>query len=110
LRANRGALGFATREAQRIFGDAYVVAPQSTSFWIEDRPRFAPLIRGIIGHLFAAAVPICGVVHSLEPGPTPSTPRSDPWIPDDPVRPRHLERPPVQRPLVVDLPAGCDEP
>src|SRR3954469_6162508 len=104
LRANRGALGFATQEAQRIFGDAYVVAPQSTSYWIEDGPRFAPLIREIIGDLvrrypidreriyvsgcsnggymtmemtsvyrdlFAAAVPICGVVTSLAPGGPP---------------------------------------
>ncbi|MEU4235791.1 PHB depolymerase family esterase [Actinoplanes sp. NPDC026619] len=95
LRANRGALGFATREAQRIFGGAHVVAPQSTSYWLEDGPRFAPLIREIIrdvsrrhdvdrqriyvvgcsngGYmslemttvyrdLFAASVPICGVV------------------------------------------------
>ena len=101
LRANRGALGFATQEAQRIFGGAYVVAPQSTSYWIEDGPRFAPLIREIIGDLvrrypidreriyvagcsnggymtmemtsvyrdlFAAAVPICGVVESLRAG------------------------------------------
>jgi predicted peptidase len=101
LRANRGALGFATPQAQRIFSGAYVVAPQSTSYWIEDGPRFAPMIREIIGdlarrypidreriylagcsnggymtmemtslypHLFAAAVPICGVVDSLEPG------------------------------------------
>ena len=101
LRANRGALGFATAEAQRIFSGAYVVAPQSTSFWIEDGPRFAPLIREVIGevvrrhhidrdriylagcsnggymtmkmtalyrNLFAAAVPICGVVESLQPG------------------------------------------
>src|SRR3954447_18190086 len=51
LRANRGALGFAARRAQRIFGGAYVVAPQSTSYWIEDGPRFAPLIREIIGDL-----------------------------------------------------------
>jgi predicted peptidase len=104
LRANRGALGFATRQAQRIFGGAYVVAPQSPSFWIEDGPRFAPQIREIIGDLvrrypidrhriyvagcsnggymtmeltsvypdlFAAAVPICGVVESLEPGGPP---------------------------------------
>jgi predicted peptidase len=104
LRANRGALGFATRQAQRIFDGAYVVAPQSTSYWIEDGPRFAPLIREIIGdlvrrypidreriyvagcsnggymsmemtstyrHLFAASVPICGVVGSLEPGGPP---------------------------------------
>jgi pimeloyl-ACP methyl ester carboxylesterase len=48
LRANRGALGFATPEAQRIFAGAYVVVPQSTSFWMQDGPRFAPLIREII--------------------------------------------------------------
>jgi predicted peptidase len=104
LRANRGALGFATEQAQRIFGGAYVVAPQSFSYWIEDGPRFAPFIREIIDDLvrryridreriyvagcsnggymtmemtsvyrdrFAAAVPICGVVTSLEPGGTP---------------------------------------
>lgn len=101
LRANRGALGFATPQAQRIFSGAYVVAPQSTSYWIEDGPRFAPLIREIIRDLvrrypidrdriylagcsnggymtlkmttvypdlFAAAVPICAVVASLQPG------------------------------------------
>ena len=101
LRANRGALGFATPEAQEIFSGAYVVAPQSTSYWIEDGPRFAPLIKEIIEevarkhpidrdrihvvgcsnggymtmkmtsvyrHLFASAVPICGVVESLVPG------------------------------------------
>ena len=133
LRANRGALGFATQQAQRIFGGAYVVAPQSTSFWIEDGPRFAPLIREIIGDLlrrypidrhriyvagcsnggymtmeltsvypdlFAAAVPICGVVESLEPGGPPlltdaqlkeiDTPtwlvasRDDPVVPPEP--------------------------
>jgi predicted peptidase len=104
LRANRGALGFATEQAQQIFGGAYVVAPQSFSYWIEDGPRFAPLIREIIDDLvrryridreriyvagcsnggymtmemtsvyrdlFAAAVPICGVVTSLEPGGPP---------------------------------------
>lgn len=48
LRANRGALGFATREAQRIFDGAYVVAPQSTSAWMQDGPRFAPLIHEIV--------------------------------------------------------------
>ncbi|GIF69230.1 hypothetical protein Ais01nite_72650 [Asanoa ishikariensis] len=101
LRANRGALGFATPEAQRIFSGAYVVAPQSTSFWLEDGPRFAPLIQEIVrevsrrhdvdrdriyvvgcsngGYMslkmttvypdaFAASVPICGVVTSLQPG------------------------------------------
>ncbi|MEV4282695.1 prolyl oligopeptidase family serine peptidase [Actinoplanes xinjiangensis] len=51
LRANRGALGFATREAQRIFSGAYVVAPQSTSFWMADGPGFAPLIEEIITDL-----------------------------------------------------------
>src|SRR4029079_236043 len=51
LRANRGALGFATQEAQQIFGGAYVVAPQSTSYWIEDGPRLAPLLREIIAGL-----------------------------------------------------------
>jgi predicted peptidase len=101
LRANRGALGFATPEAQRIFSGAYVVAPQSTSYWLEDGPRFAPLIREIIGdlvrrkaidreriylagcsnggymtmkmtvlyrHLFAASVPICGIVQPFPVG------------------------------------------
>jgi predicted peptidase len=104
LRANRGALGFATPQAQRIFSGAYVVAPQSTSYWLEDGDRFAPLIREIIRdlvrgnsidreriyvagcsnggymsmkmttvyrHLFAASVPICGVVTSLQPGGPP---------------------------------------
>ncbi|WP_327644711.1 prolyl oligopeptidase family serine peptidase [Micromonospora zamorensis] len=98
LRANRGALGFATPEAQRIFSGAYVVAPQSTSYWMEDGPRFAPLIREIVQDLvrrkrvdpdriyvagcsnggymslemtvaypdlFAASVPICGIVEPL---------------------------------------------
>lgn len=36
LRANRGALGFMTPEAQDIFGGAYVLAPQSTDFWMND--------------------------------------------------------------------------
>jgi predicted peptidase len=48
LRANRGALGFATPQAQHIFDGAYVVAPQSTSYWMEDGPRYAPLIHEII--------------------------------------------------------------
>lgn len=107
LRANRGALGFATPSAQRIFSGAYVVAPQSTSYWIEDGPRFAPQIRQIIRdlvrrhpidhdriyvagcsnggymslemtvvypHLFAASVPICGVVEPFVPGGPPLIP------------------------------------
>ncbi|WP_243866976.1 PHB depolymerase family esterase [Actinophytocola oryzae] len=48
LRANRGALGFATPRAQRVFGGAHVVAPQSTSAWMQDGPGFAPLIHEII--------------------------------------------------------------
>ncbi|MFI1408507.1 PHB depolymerase family esterase [Streptomyces sp. NPDC020707] len=110
LRANRGALGFATPEAQRIFDGAYVVAPQSTSAWMQDGPRFAPLIHEIIGDvvrgnrvdhdriyvvgcsnggymsmkmttvyptLFAASVPICGVVGSFPPGGAPLIPDSE---------------------------------
>ncbi|GAA1643538.1 prolyl oligopeptidase family serine peptidase [Actinoplanes couchii] len=48
LRANRGALGFSTPEAQKIFNGAYVVAPQSFSAWMQDGPRFAPLIQEIV--------------------------------------------------------------
>ncbi|WP_229068930.1 prolyl oligopeptidase family serine peptidase [Actinoplanes sp. DH11] len=107
LRANRGALGFATPQAQRIFGGAYVVAPQSTSYWIEDGDRFAPQIQRVIRdvtrrhridpsriyvagcsnggymslkmttvypELFAASVPVCGVVASLQAGAPPLIP------------------------------------
>ncbi|MFC7533968.1 prolyl oligopeptidase family serine peptidase [Actinoplanes sp. GCM10030250] len=110
LRANRGALGFATREAQRIFRGAHVVAPQSTSAWMLDGPAFAPRIREIIGEvarrravdpdriyvagcsnggymslkmttvyprLFAASVPICGVVTSLQGSGPPLIPDSE---------------------------------
>lgn len=51
LRANRGALGFATPEAQRIFGGAYVVAPQSVSAWMADGDTFAPQIKALIDEL-----------------------------------------------------------
>jgi predicted peptidase len=110
LRANRGALGFATREAQQIFNGAYVVAPQSTSAWMQDGPRFAPLIHEIIRDLvrtrsvdperiyvtgcsnggymslkmttvyptvFAASVPICGVVMPLQAGNPPLIPDAE---------------------------------
>ncbi|MFF3484497.1 prolyl oligopeptidase family serine peptidase [Streptomyces sp. NPDC002701] len=110
LRANRGALGFATPQAQRVFDGAYVLAPQSTSAWMQDGPRFAPLIREIIGDvagrnrvdhdriyvagcsnggymsmkmttvyptLFAASVPICGVVTSFPAGGAPLIPDSE---------------------------------
>ncbi|MBK8460569.1 MAG: prolyl oligopeptidase family serine peptidase [Micropruina sp.] len=37
LLANRGARGFSTAKAQAIFGGAYVLAPQATDFWLNDR-------------------------------------------------------------------------
>jgi predicted esterase len=110
LRANRGALGFATREAQRIFDGAHVVVPQSTSAWMQDGPGFALLIHEIIrdvvrrrsvdtdrihvtgcsngGYmsikmttvyptLFAASVPICGVVMPLRAGDPPLVPDAE---------------------------------
>jgi predicted esterase len=48
LRGNRGALGFATAAAQRIFGGAHVVAPQSDAQWSDDSPRSARLIHEVI--------------------------------------------------------------
>ncbi|MET8850823.1 PHB depolymerase family esterase [Amycolatopsis sp. NPDC004625] len=60
LRANRGALGFATREAQSIFDGAYVVAPQCTSAWMDDGPRFAPLIHEIVRDVLRT--------HPVDPG------------------------------------------
>ena len=48
LRANRGALGFATDEAQEAFGGAYVLAPQSTSAWMQDGDGFAPQVQAVI--------------------------------------------------------------
>jgi len=110
LRANRGALGFATREAQRVFGGAHVVVPQSTSAWMQDGPAFAPLIHEIVrevvrgrpvdvdrisvvgcsngGYMsikmttvypdvFAASVPICGVVQSRQAGAPPLVPDTE---------------------------------
>ena len=110
LRANRGALGFATRAAQRIFGGAHVVVPQSTSAWMQDGPRFAPLIHEIIREvvrarhvdtdrvyvagcsnggymslkmttvypgLFAASVPVCGVVAPRQAGEGPLVPDAE---------------------------------
>ncbi|QUC58780.1 prolyl oligopeptidase family serine peptidase [Streptomyces sp. A2-16] len=110
LRANRGALGFATPQAQRIFDGAYVLAPQSTSYWMENGPRYAPLIHEIISdvtrrnhvdpnriyvagcsnggymsmkmttvypELFAASVPICGVVQAFPAGGAPLIPDSE---------------------------------
>jgi predicted peptidase len=54
LRANRGALGFTTDEAQDLFGGAYVVAPQCPAYWLADGPRYAPLISAVIEEVCAA--------------------------------------------------------
>lgn len=54
LRANRGALGFATPEAQDVFGGAYVLAPQATSAWMLDGDGFAPLVLEAIEEVVAA--------------------------------------------------------
>ncbi|GAB2475223.1 hypothetical protein GCM10027063_15080 [Promicromonospora xylanilytica] len=54
LRANRGALGFATPEAQALFGGAYVLAPQATSAWMQDGDGFAPLVLEAIEEVAAA--------------------------------------------------------
>ncbi|WP_099335612.1 prolyl oligopeptidase family serine peptidase [Clostridium cadaveris] len=34
ISANRGAIAFATKESQNIFGGAYVLAPQTPSYWM----------------------------------------------------------------------------
>jgi len=39
LLANRGAVGFITPKAQRIFGGAYVLAPQANDFWLNDAAK-----------------------------------------------------------------------
>ena len=54
LRANRGALGFATPQAQEHFGGAYVLAPQATSAWMRDGDGFAPMIMEAIEEVAAA--------------------------------------------------------
>ncbi|MGP9537921.1 prolyl oligopeptidase family serine peptidase [Brachybacterium sp. AOP43-C2-M15] len=54
LRANRGALGPATAEAQEILGGALVLAPQCPSAWMEDGPRFEPLVMEIIEEVAAS--------------------------------------------------------
>jgi pimeloyl-ACP methyl ester carboxylesterase len=54
LRANRGALGFATPEAQGHLGGAYVLAPQATSAWMLDGGGFAPLIMEAIEEVASA--------------------------------------------------------
>ncbi|MBD8078646.1 prolyl oligopeptidase family serine peptidase [Cellulosimicrobium arenosum] len=52
LRANRGALGFTTREAQRIFGGAYVVAPQVPDTWYNaDEAGYREQLRTLVAEL-----------------------------------------------------------
>ncbi|MFC8798546.1 prolyl oligopeptidase family serine peptidase [Promicromonospora sp. NPDC057138] len=63
LRANRGALGFATPEAQDFFGGAYVLAPQATSAWMLDGDGFAPLILEAIEEVAAAHRIDAGRIH-----------------------------------------------
>ncbi|MBN9104799.1 MAG: prolyl oligopeptidase family serine peptidase [Propionibacteriaceae bacterium] len=53
LIANRGALGFSTRTAQRIFGGAYVLVPQANDYWLNDAAqgysaRLKKLIDGVV--------------------------------------------------------------
>lgn len=55
LIANRGALGFTTDAAQRIFGGAYVVAPQATDFWMNDAVMgYTPRLKSLLDELVAA--------------------------------------------------------
>jgi len=56
LRANRGALGFSTPEAQRIFGGAYVVAPQAESYWLENAVPGGPDYSGRLMKLIKEVV------------------------------------------------------
>lgn len=52
LRANRGALGPATPEAQAIFGGAYVVSPQVPDTWYElDASAYAERLAGLVDEL-----------------------------------------------------------
>ncbi|MBD5785051.1 prolyl oligopeptidase family serine peptidase [Cellulosimicrobium terreum] len=52
LRANRGALGFATSEAQKIFRGAYVVAPQVPDTWYNaDEAGYREQLRTLVAEL-----------------------------------------------------------
>ncbi len=54
LLGNRGALGFSTPKAQRIFGGAYVVAPQATDFWMNDPAMgYAAKLKSLLDELVA---------------------------------------------------------
>jgi predicted esterase len=65
LRANRGALGFATEQAQEIFGGAYVLAPQSTSAWMDDGDGFAPQIQAVIDEVVGREAIDPGRIHVI---------------------------------------------
>ncbi|WP_114856485.1 prolyl oligopeptidase family serine peptidase [Brachybacterium sp. YJGR34] len=54
LRANRGALGFGTQEAQDLLGGALVVVPQCPSAWMLDGDAFVPLVSEIIEEVAAS--------------------------------------------------------
>ncbi len=55
LIANRGALGFTTRSAQRILSGAYVVAPQANDFWLNDPAQgYAAKLKVLIDEVVAA--------------------------------------------------------
>ena len=55
LQANRGALGFATEEAQEAFGGAYVLAPQAPDFWLNDDARgYSAQLKGLIDEVVAS--------------------------------------------------------
>ncbi|MBR2810739.1 MAG: prolyl oligopeptidase family serine peptidase, partial [Solobacterium sp.] len=49
LRANRGALGFVTPEAQEIFGGAYVLAPQAQAGWSDAERKNVKRIIDFLG-------------------------------------------------------------
>lgn len=54
LIANRGALGFATREAQAMFGGAYVVAPQAFTKWLDDgRYDYTSRLKSLVNQIVA---------------------------------------------------------
>lgn len=55
LIANRGALGFTTKKAQQIFRGAYVVAPQATDYWMNDKAmNYTPRLKSLIDEVVAA--------------------------------------------------------
>jgi len=54
LQANRGAVGFVTPEAQRVFKGAYVLAPQAPDFWLNDPARgYSAQLKGLIDEVVA---------------------------------------------------------